>query len=256
MTRRNRADPEDSALQRPISRKTARREAAQTERRAPEEVGAPEAIGQPQIGRLLAEARRERGWTLARLAQESGVAIATLSKVENARSGASFDTVARVARALGLRFDDVLSPASPRFATGRRAITRAGEGVRFGFASYDYEVPCSELTQKAMIPLVMTIKTREVLPPESWASHAGEEFIHVLSGAIDLHTEFYEPMRLGIGDSAYIDSTMRHAFVNVGEGDAKILSICLSASLERLLGLGGRADPGGQPDFPARREGA
>lgn len=205
---------------------------------APEEVvppGAPVVLGQPEVGRKLAEGRRAKGWTLARLSEESGVAIATLSKVENARSGASFDTVARVARALGLRIDDILSPSSPRFATGRRTISRAGEGIRFGFNSYDYVVPCNEITRKAMVPLVMTIRTRQVLPPESWASHEGEEFIHVLSGSIELHTEFYEAARLDAGDSAYIDSVMRHAFVSVGEGDARILSVCLADSLPRLF---------------------
>jgi transcriptional regulator with XRE-family HTH domain len=199
------------------------------------EAAAPGIIGQPEIGRRLSRARHDRGWTLARLSAESGVAIATLSKVENARSGASFDTVARVARALGLRFDDILSPDSPSLAKGRRAVTRAGEGVGFGFGSYDYLVPCGELTQKAMVPLIMTIKAREVLPPESWASHAGEEYIHVLEGEIDLHTECYEVSRLRAGDSAYIDSTMRHAFVNAGEGVARILSICLASSLEELF---------------------
>jgi transcriptional regulator with XRE-family HTH domain len=205
---------------------------------APEEVVPPGAAvvpGQPEVGRKLAEGRRAKGWTLARLSEECGVAIATLSKVENARSGASFDTVARVARALGLRIDDILSPASPRFATGRRTISRAGEGVRFGFNSYDYVVPCNEITRKAMVPLIMTIRTRQVLPPESWASHEGEEFIYVLSGSIELHTEFYEPTRLDTGDSAYIDSVMRHAFVSVGEGDARILSVCLADSLPRLF---------------------
>jgi len=205
---------------------------------APEEVrrpGMPVVLGQPEVGRKLADGRRAKQWTLARLSEESGVAVGTLSKVENGKSGASFDTVARVARALGLRIDDLLSPASPRFAMGRRIISKRGEGVRFGFNSYDYIVPCNELTRKAMVPLIMTIRTREVLPPESWASHEGEEYIYVLSGSIELHTEFYEPTRLDAGDSAYIDSTMRHAFASVGDEDARILSVCLADSLPRLF---------------------
>jgi transcriptional regulator with XRE-family HTH domain len=205
---------------------------------APEEVqrsGAAIVLGQPEVGRKLAEGRRAKQWTLVQLSQESGVAIGTLSKVENGKSGASFDTVSRVARALGLRIDDLLSPTAPRFAVGRRAISKRGEGVRFGFNSYDYLVPCNELTRKAMVPLIMTIRTREVLPPESWASHEGEEYIYVLSGSIELHTEFYEPTRLDAGDSAYIDSTMRHAFVSVGEEDARMLSVCLADSLPRLF---------------------
>ena len=206
--------------------------------RAPEEVSPSEVrttYGQPAIGRSLAAGRRARGWTLAQLSKRSGVAIATLSKIENAKSGASFDTVARVAKALGLRFDDILSLSSPRFATGRRVVSRANEGMRFGFSSYDYVIPCNDMIGKAMVPLIMTVKAREMLPVEAWASHEGEEYIYCVSGSIELHTEYYGPTRLEPGDSAYIDSVMRHAFVSVGRGDATILSVCLADSISILF---------------------
>lgn len=228
----------------------------QTSHLAPEEVlrdAAATTLGQPEIGRRLAEGRKLKGWTLAQLSGQSGVAIATLSKVENARSGASFDTVARVARALGLRFDDILSPSNPRFATGRRVVSRAGEGVRFGFNSYDYIIPCNEITSKAMVPLIMTIKAREPLPIEAWASHEGEEYIHVISGVVELHTEHYAPAILRSGDSAYIDSVMRHAFVSRGDGDAQIISVCLAGSVSELFSdktesfAGGRPGPDAKP---------
>lgn len=216
--------------------KTAASKNSRRRHRAPESGGATPGLGQPVIGQRLAKARLEREWTLAELSRESGVAISTLSKVENGKSGASFDTVARVARALKLQIDDILGPASPKFASGRRSITKAGKGIHFGFQHYDYTIPCNDLVSKAMVPLIMTIKSRALLPKETWASHPGEEFIYIIAGAIELHTEFYEPVRLEIGDSAYIDSLMQHAFVNVGEGDGKMLSICLSNSLEDLFG--------------------
>lgn len=194
------------------------------------------------IGSLLAAARKRRNWTLQDLASASGVAVGTLSKVENGKSGASFDTVARVASALEISFDDLLAPTSAKFASGRRSITKAGDGLKFGFSSYDYEIPCNDLISKGMIPLIMHIKTREVLPRNKWASHSGEEYIYVISGAIDLYTEFYGPVRLEVGDSAYIDSMMAHAFANSGEGDARMLSICLSGSLKELFG--GREEAG------------
>ena len=109
------------------------------------------------IGPLLAAARKKKKWTLSELAKASGVAIGTLSKIENGKSGASFDTVVRVANALEMSFDALLGPNSARFASGRRSISRAGEGLRFGFGRYDYEIPCNDLVSKAMIPLVMII---------------------------------------------------------------------------------------------------
>ncbi|MGM4915020.1 helix-turn-helix domain-containing protein [Rhizobium sp. 768_B6_N1_8] len=201
---------------------------------APEDGSDPPAIV-TSIGGLLAAARKKRGWTLHDLSEESGVAVGTLSKVENGKSGASFDTVARVSMALEISFDDLLGPNSPKFASGRRSIARAGEGKKFGFSSYDYEVACNDLVSKAMVPLIMDIKAKEVLPRNKWASHPGEEFIYVLSGTVEMHTEFYGPVLLNPGDGAYIDSMMAHAFVSAGEGVAKMLSICLSSSLSELF---------------------
>jgi len=40
------------------------------------------------------------------------------------------------------------------------------------------------------------------------SQHRGEEFVYVLSGAIEVHTEHYAPFRLEQGESAYFDSSM------------------------------------------------
>jgi transcriptional regulator with XRE-family HTH domain len=201
------------------------------------------------IGPLLAATRKKKKWTLSQLAKASGVAIGTLSKIENGKSGASFDTVVRVANALEMSFDALLGPNSARFASGRRSISRAGEGLKFGFGRYDYEIPCNDLVSKAMVPLVMTINAREIALRSKWQSHAGEEYIYIISGEVQMHTEFYVPVTLQTGDSAYIDSMMAHAFVNVGSGDAKMLSVCLSGSLEELFGRRATLAVGGAVTF-------
>jgi hypothetical protein len=97
---------------------------------------------------------------------------------------------------------------------------------------YDYRVHSAELRQKQIIPLHMVIKSRELDDITRWSSHEGEEFVYVLTGTIELHTELYAPAVLKKGDSAYFDSSMAHAFLNRGRNDAEILSICLSQSLD------------------------
>ena len=60
----------------------------------------------------------------------------------------------------------------------------------------------------------------------------GEEFIYVLRGSIELHTELHAPALLGPGDSAYIDSKMPHAFLNRGKGKAEMLSLCFGRDMK------------------------
>lgn len=186
------------------------------------------------LGAKLRALRQERRWTLERVAESSGLSISALSKIENGLVSASFDTLVKIAHAYGYSFAELFSgkePAPRQSIAGRRTVTRAAQGLSFNTPYYDYNVHSAELTHKGMIPLVMHIRTRETPPAGDWSTHEGEEFIYVVEGVVVLHTEFYSPVRLASGDSAYIDSMMRHAFVNVGEGDALILSVCMTEQL-------------------------
>lgn len=182
-----------------------------------------------RIGARIKALRRERGWTLQELGRRSEVSISALSKIENNVVSASFDTLLKIARALDASFETLLDEGAPGPAS-RLTSTRADAGLPFETDRYRYRVMSGEIRQKHMIPLHMEVKARELPDLAEWSSHEGEEFIYVLRGPIELHTEFYEPLRLETGDSAYFDSQMRHTFV-CGKGVGEMLSICFSRGL-------------------------
>jgi transcriptional regulator with XRE-family HTH domain len=190
-----------------------------------------------RVRRELRRIRQEQGLTLAEVSRASGVSISTLSKVETGQAAPTFDTMLKIARALGVSFENLLG-SPPRYSgSGVRALTRRGEATSFDTARYAYDVHATELRRKKMIPLIMEIEADAPPGPEDWSSHPGEEFIYVLEGRIELHTALYEPVVLGPGESAYIDSAMPHGFVRLGEGPARMLSICygdLDLTRERL----------------------
>lgn len=182
------------------------------------------------LGRRLSLLRRQNGWTLEKVSQMTGVGISTLSKVENQQNGASFDTLLKLSQGLGINFQELLNPEGDGTITGRRAVTRAGEGIRFSTSQYDYKVHATDLTQKRMIPLIMTVRARSVAEFERFSSHVGEELVYVMRGKVEMHTRMYAPLRLDKGDSVYFDSATPHAFISVGRGDALMLSLCLGNS--------------------------
>ncbi|KAA8999440.1 helix-turn-helix domain-containing protein [Affinibrenneria salicis] len=190
------------------------------------------------FGARIKAIRMARNYTLDQLAEMSTVSISTLSKIENGQVSASFDTIAKIAGAFDYSLAELFSarlpaaaPASPG-VTGRRTFTRAGKGLVFSSAWYRYDVHATELLAKGMIPVLMDIRAREVPPRADWSMHEGEEFIYVLEGCVMLHTAYYAPLTLNRGDSAYIDSTMSHAFVSLSEGEARLLSICLTEEID------------------------
>jgi len=174
--------------------------------------------------------RLQNGLTLEELAASSGVSISTISKIENRQQNPSFETVLRIARSLKINFVQLLEPAQSRPPNlTRRIVTRGPDAPIYSSQWYTYRTHSAELTRKAMIPFLMQIKTREVPPHDEWSIHEGEEFIYVMQGILEFHTEHYAPAILQVGDSCYLDSTMRHAFVTIGETDALILSVCREA---------------------------
>ncbi len=99
----------------------------------------------------------------------------------------------------------------------------AGEGLAQATATYEHELLASSLTRKQMLPYRAKIRARRIEEFDGWVRHDGEEFLFVLTGVVRLYTEFYEPVDLRRGDSAYYDATMGHNVISLSDDDATIL---------------------------------
>lgn len=170
--------------------------------------------------------RRAANVTLTDLALRSGLSAATLSKIENGRLSPTYETLLRLADGLQVDIAELFAPQAPaEKSTGRRSLTRQGQGRLLVTPQYQYELLCAELSRKKFSPYVTTITARSVKDFSPLPRHGGEEFIYVLSGEIELHTEHYEPTHMKAGDACYFDSSMEHACVSVSKADAVVLWI-------------------------------
>lgn len=185
--------------------------------------GAGPRVAPLKLGERVRAIRRARNWTLEEAAQRAGLARSTLSKIENEQMSPTFDAVQKLARGLDIDVPQLFQPAPVDKISGRRAITRRNEGKEHPTTTYEHEMLAQEISRKRMLPYKATIRAREFEEFDDWVRHAGEEFLLVLSGAIRLYTEFYEPVEMSIGDSAYYDGSMGHCVVSISQDDAKIL---------------------------------
>jgi transcriptional regulator with XRE-family HTH domain len=156
----------------------------------------------------------------------TGVASSSLSKIENEQVSVSYHTLKRICDGLEIPIEDIINPTHDRFAQGRRSVTRKTAASDFECPQYLYSVHASDLSRKDMIPLVMRVKARSPKDFEEWNKHGGEEFIIVVSGEIEVHTEFYAPTTMSPGDSMYFDSSMGHKYISTSPEDAIIVSVC------------------------------
>ncbi len=180
------------------------------------------------LGKMIREARREKGMTLEETAKAAAIGRSTLSKIENNQTRPSFEIIRRLMQTLELETPQLFVQSAKSDISGRRDYTRTGEGEHQETPTYDHELLCNELTSKRMLPYISTIKSRDVTEFESWVRHKGEEFMYVISGEVTLYTEHYRPLPMKAGDSVYYDSGMGHGCVSTGEEDARVLWVSLA----------------------------
>ena len=183
-----------------------------------------EALAAPiDLAERVRTLRKERGWTLEQAAQAAGLARSTLSKIENAQMSPTYDGLKKLAEGLGITVPQLFTPPRSGAPGGRMTTTRAGEGVAHVTTTYEHELLSGALTRKAMLPYRATIRARKFEDFDGWVRHDGEEFLYVLTGQIRLFTEFYAPIDMKRGDSAYYDATMGHNVISLSPEDATIL---------------------------------
>lgn len=183
------------------------------------------------FGARLKARRKAQKMTLSELAKVSDVSASTISKVENDAVSPTYEIIVKLARGLSATISEMFGePASTppvgRAPRGWQVVGRQGDGIRLETETYDYLYLCSELVVKSMVPCIVRIKARTLADFGPLTHHRGEEFIYVLKGKIELHTEFYTPSVLNEGDFVYIDSTMGHAYLQGSDEDAVVLGVC------------------------------
>ncbi|WP_325058912.1 XRE family transcriptional regulator [Vitreimonas sp.] len=200
------------------------------EAREPAAEDAP--FDQASFGSAVRRLRTERGWTLKDLSERSKISQSALSRVETGQITLSFDRAHALARALDTDFsqivDRMVTTDSPRLhppinATGWRSVTRRGEGHRVAQNNGKYEYLCTEFLYRKMVTgfAIVTAQTLDEHGP--FVTHPGEEFIHVMEGAVIVETEYYAPLTLEAGDSLQFDSMTPHAILTASREPARVL---------------------------------
>lgn len=175
------------------------------------------------LGARVRELRKARGWTLEQAAKQAGLARSTLSKIENGQMSPTYEALKKLAVGLEISVPQLFTPPAAEKINGRMAVTKTGEGAAKATTTYEHELLADALLKKQMLPYRARIRARAMEEFDGWVRHDGEEFLYVLTGVVQLYTEFYEPVELRRGDSAYYDATMGHNVISTSAEDAMIL---------------------------------
>lgn len=196
----------------------------------------PTATLHQPAGQRLRSWRTARRLTLKAVSEQTGIPVPALSKLENGKQSLGYPRLLRLSELLGVELGQLLSAdvralpiAQPM---GRRSINRHDEGHTFDDDRLADRYLATDLRQKSMTPIICDVTARFDGEREVWSRHAGEEFVLVLSGVLELHSEIYAPVVLAPGDSIYFDAAVGHNYFSADGGICRFLSVVESPPLE------------------------
>jgi transcriptional regulator with XRE-family HTH domain len=169
-----------------------------------------------RIGDAIRGRRHRLGLVLQDVADTAGISPGYLSLVERDKAVPTLTTLSRIATALGVGIDHFIARPQPT-----DCITRADRRERFlvGPGSMRYERLGADFAGHGLSSFVMTLEPGHA---GEEVTHAGEEAVYILSGALQLRLDG-ETFVLEEGDSAHYDAARRHAWANPFAEPVRIL---------------------------------
>lgn len=166
------------------------------------------------VGPRLRALRRERGGTLAQLAERTGISVSTLSRLESGRRKPTLELLLPLAKAFDVPLDELVdAPPTGDPRIHLRPYTREG---------------------RTYVPLTRNLTGlrayKQVLPPTGVIDHAdqrsheGYEWLYILSGRLRLLLGPHD-ITLTPGEAAEFDTHVPHAFANPGPDPVEFLCL-------------------------------
>lgn len=167
--------------------------------------------------------------TLQELSEKSGVALATLSRIENGRMTGTLDSHINICESLEITLPELYRdlPSSKKKLDVKTRGTESKVSIHDKKSSS--EILASNIQNKKMLPILMKIAKGGHTNMEE-TKPGVEKFIYVLDGkseAIIGENKY----ALAQGDTIYFDSSVPHHFKNIGTGETRLVVVsCPPAS--------------------------
>jgi transcriptional regulator with XRE-family HTH domain len=173
-----------------------------------------EALVLAAVGPRLRALRRQRGTTLAHLAEITGISVSTLSRLESGGRRPTLELLLPLARAYQVPLDELVGapPAGDprvharpivRHGVTSLPLTRRPGGIQAFKQIFPPSIPTCELQQQ---------------------THEGYEWLYVLSGRLRLLLGEHD-LILTPGEAAEFDTRLPHCVANPGPGPAEALTL-------------------------------
>ena len=165
-----------------------------------------------KIGKKLRELRKEKNMTLEELSQKSGVALATLSRIENNKMTGTLASHNRLCKALSASLVELYGKLEDEAKVVETVPKRRRTEHIVHAQKAKYELLVTKTLDKKIMPLMIKLEKGGETQKEQNKSGI-EKFVYVLTGTIEASVG-NQSYTLKKGDSLYFDASLPHLFKN------------------------------------------
>jgi transcriptional regulator with XRE-family HTH domain len=172
-----------------------------------------------QLGRRLAELRKERGWKLEDVAKRTNLSRPYLSRLEGGERQPSLAALFALARAYGVTLSSLFE-SEPE--AGGVNVVRGAEGPMQRGNGLLY-TPLSRGSWSFNLQPLRVVVPADRGPGKIY-QHEGEQWLYVLSGRLSLKIQD-EDFVLEPGDAAHFEADSPHELLALGGEDAEVVLV-------------------------------
>lgn len=173
-----------------------------------------------QLGAKIRTLRRSKKITLIELSKITGIAQATLSRMETGLMLGTVKSHQKIAETLGISLPELYGEIDSRY---ERIRLQSGQGERKITAKTDQmkcELLTQEISKKKITPLLITLSAQGKTEQER-LDRGVEKFLYVLEGAVKVAFGKEERL-LNAEDTIYFDGSIPHQLINAAHKQTKI----------------------------------
>lgn len=176
----------------------------------------PSEPGESRLGERLRALRRDRGLSIAQLAERTGLTKGFLSQLERDLTSVSLSALARICSALDVRFGDVLD------GPAMGAVIRRESAIRWTEVGNHDDVVLSPPEEQRLNLIESRIPPGVGAGDDVYTFPADVELIYVLAGALELKLGD-EVMTLTAGETFTYSPRDPHVWRNPSESDETVV---------------------------------
>lgn len=178
------------------------------------------------LGKRIRELRKKKGFTLVGLSRKSGVAVATLSRIETGRMTGTLESHMRIAKVFEMTLPEFYSEVDKAISVHKKD-EHADKFVHDKKASSI--ILTKDIFTKKMLPCQIQLQVGGRTQTEKLKKGA-EKFVYVLQGQVEIVIGDAKNT-LEKGETLYFDASYEHYIRNTGTTDAEALCVVTPAIL-------------------------